>query len=172
MSSLPPIILRYEGDGAFLAPALPIQRLCDKLLVVGELYRFERSEERSSETHRHYFAVINEAFANLPDNLVREFPHPDALRKWALIKSGWCDEDKIVLDTETDALAVAAYARRRDGYAVVRVSGNVVTTYTARSQNGKSQNRKQFGETKERVFAILAELIGTDPVTLAKAEAA
>jgi hypothetical protein len=59
----------------------------------GEIITVEEVKERSAKSHRHYFAVINEAWQNLPEDLADEFPNAEALRKRALIKNGLCHAD-------------------------------------------------------------------------------
>lgn len=171
MTHLPPIALRYEGSGEFKG-SVRVGMLCDQHLVIGHLYELEIVEGRSSESHRHYFATIAQAWANLPEHLADQFPTSEHLRKWALIKAGWCDQDQIVVDDADVLASLIPFLRRRDEYSIVDVSENVVTVYTARSQAGRSQNKQQFQATKDRVFQILAELIGTDPASLSRAEAA
>lgn len=159
MSELPAINLRYEGVNVFRAIS---PRDCDRHFVVGETAAWEPRPDRSDKSHAHYFAVINDAWASLPETMAGRFPSSEHMRKWALIKAGYCNTDAIVLESPMDAMAVAAYARRRDGYAVVSVVGNVVTTYTAQSQSKKAMGRKAFGESKQRVLDVLSELVGAD----------
>lgn len=169
---LPPLILRHEGEGYFVCPSIPMQRICDRLLAIGETIRVERSEEVSQASRSHFFANLDDAWASLKEPWATEWPTPLHMRKHLLCRIGHCDIDKIVLDTEAAALAVAAYARRRDGYAIVSVAGCVVTTHTARSIDNKTVNNKEFAVIKEKVFLFLAEILETDPLSLSKAEAA
>lgn len=165
----PPIVFAWNGE-AMIPFTTAWLRVCQKNFQVGLNYRMVPYEERSSASHRHFFACINSAWQSLPEKLAPRFPTPDHLRKWCLIKAGWRDEDVIVLDSDTDATAVAAYvkrsAARNDAYAIVSVSGNVVTTYTARSQKMQAQSRKEFQEIKDKVLQILSEMVGTDVAAL------
>lgn len=157
--TVPALTLQYQGDGMFRAT---MPRDCDRHFDKGDVSTWEERPERSDRSHAHFFALVNDAWANLPERFAGQFPSPDHLRRWALIKAGYCDEDKIVLESPGDAVAVASYARRRDGYAVIAVTGNIVTTYTAQSQSKKAMGHKRFQESKDRVIQVLSELIGAD----------
>lgn len=63
--------LQYQGEGQFTAPR-GFKALCDKDLVIGETLRWEICHERSAKSHAHYFAVIGDAWANLPEGLAMD----------------------------------------------------------------------------------------------------
>ena len=54
-------MLRYEGDGEFKPAASYWAKQADRDFVVGMTYRLVEHQERSTATHNHYFAAINEA---------------------------------------------------------------------------------------------------------------
>ena len=83
--TIPPIPMRWEGD--VMRPRSA--RLADKHFVVGMTYRLVEHQERSTATHNHYFAAINEAWQSLPDHLMAEYPSPEHLRKKMLIRAGY-----------------------------------------------------------------------------------
>lgn len=144
-----------------------MQKRCDQFFVVGETYRIEFREERSTNSHKHYFAAINEAWKNLKDEDSDRFPTPDHLRRWALVRAGYADERSIVYDTPEDAARSAVLARSLDGFAIIVPRGNVLKIYTAKSQSMRSMDRATFQASKTAVLNIAADLIGTDPATLA-----
>lgn len=155
-----PLMLRYEGDGEF-KPAAPYwARQADSDFVVGMTYRLTEHQERSTATHNHYFAQINEAWQSLPDALVAEYPSPEHLRKKMLIRAGYCDETTIVLGTKADALRVAAMAKGLDEFAIVVPRDNVVTIYRAQTQSYKGMDRKTFAASKEKVLDAIYGLLG------------
>jgi hypothetical protein len=158
----PPLLLIYDGEA--LVPRYPA--IADKHLVIGQVYRMVEQEDRSSASHRHYFAVINEAHRNLPEDLAERFPTPEALRKYALIRAGYRDERSIVCTSRAEALRLAGFIRPMDAYAIVTVQEAVVRVYTAQSQSLKAMGKKDFGESKTAVMDALAALIGVDPATL------
>jgi hypothetical protein len=134
--------------------------VADRHFVVGSVYRLEAIEERSATSHRQYFAAVNEAWKNLPDDAAAQFPTPDHLRKFALIRCGYRDERSIACSSRAEAVRVAAFVQSMDNFAVVIPIGNVVTVYTAKSQSMRAMDRKTFQESADRVLAYVAELIG------------
>lgn len=156
------IPLRYMGDGEFRTTSRSHAARCDKDLVIGEVLRWEPISDRSPESHKHYFAVINAAWGTLPEALADEYPSPESLRKRALIKCGYCDMKKIVCRHNADALAVAALVTDMDEFALVNVSENVVTVWRAHSQAMRAMGKKQFQESKDKVLHWISNLIGAD----------
>ena len=168
MTAIPPLAFDWTGEN--MSPKLP--KLADKFYVVGEVYRLAPHEERSAVSHRHYFASINEAHNNLPEDIADKLPTPEHLRKFALVKAGYRDERAIVCPTKGEAMRVAAFVRPLDDFAVVETDGLVVTVYTAKSQSMRAMGKKTFQESKDAVLRIIAELIGADPTTLKQSRAA
>lgn len=135
----------------------------------GEVVTLERREERSSASHNHYFAAINEAWANLRESDAQRFKSPEHLRKWALIRAGFHDERSIVCASKAEALRLAAFMSPLDEYAVVVPSEAVVTVYTAKSQSMKAMGKDSFQRSKDAVLSILAALIEVEPEALSSA---
>lgn len=159
-----------EWDGEALRPhGRNWARQADKQWTVGEQYMVEIRHERSSASHRAYFAAINDAFENLPADLAERFKSPEALRKAALIQCGYRDERSIVANSKAEAQRLAAFVQPMDEYAIVSVSGTTVVVLTARSQNMRAMGRQAFEESKNKVLDFLASLIGTTPDQLGRA---
>jgi len=160
-----------QWDGESFIPVKAHARIADAHFVVGAAYVLEPVEERSGVSHRHYFAAIRDAWANLPEVAVREMPTPAHLRKFALIKTGYADRREIVASSKAEALRLAAFVRPMDEFAVVTVSGCVVTVWTARSQSLKAMNKGEFQASKTAVLEYCATLIGVGVLDLQKAAA-
>lgn len=158
--------LLYEGDGLFRC--LHPKRV---KLEVGAVHGWQIAENRSSESHRHFFAVVNEAWRNLPEDLADDFPSPEHLRKWALIKAGFCSETRIVCANNSEAMTLATKAKSLDKYSVVAIDGKTVTIWTADSQRRDAMGRQAFQEAKERALHIISNLLGVD-LTILRQEAA
>lgn len=143
-------------------------------LQPGDVRGWQLAEARSKATHDHFFACVNETWKNLPDDLQTDFPSAEHLRKWALIKAGFCTQTRVACRTVEEALKLAATARQLDKYALVEVSGTkkrpgrIVTIWTADSQRKDEMGRKVFQEAKDRALHVLSDLIGTDVTTLRK----
>jgi hypothetical protein len=155
-------------DGCFV-PEGRTALYCNDEFGEGEVVTFERHEERSVNSHNHYFACIAEAWNNLPEADAR-FPNPKALRKWALIKSGWCTEASVVCDSPEQANTIAAFMGFSEGV-VVTVRDNIVKRYIARSQSLKAMNKEDFQKSKNDVLDVLAELIAVKRKRLEEAGA-
>lgn len=153
-------LFRYEGEGELRAAGPYHVKLADELYVVGELYRLsEASAERSSESHRHYFAAIAEGWKNLPEIFAERLVTPEHLRKYALIKAGYADSHSIACSSKAEAQRIAAFIEPIDEFAVITVDQATVTRWTAKSQSYKAMGKKVFGESKQAVLDVIAALI-------------
>lgn len=153
--------MRYEGDGLFRC--LHPKRV---KLAVGEVHGWQMAEHRSKASHDHFFACVNEAWKSLPEDMADDFPNPETLRKWALIKAGFCSETKIICANNSEAMTLATKAKAMDRYSIVAIDGKAVTIWTADSQRKDAMGRAAFQEAKERALHIISQLIGTDAATL------
>lgn len=152
----PPDIIHATPDGRWSS------RLAERTRTSSHAYRLIVAAERSAASHRQYMASVQEAWANLPEHLAEHFPSPDHLRKWALIKTGFCNIQKIV---GKHRIAV-------NGYSVVTVEDGVATIYTAKSQNYSAMPKKEFEASKKAVLDLLADVVGVTAEELMKERAA
>lgn len=147
-------------NGEHFAPISPYWvRRADKQFARGEVLRLIDEPERSNRSHNHFFASVQNAFDSLPPLWAERFNSPDALRKYCLIKAGFCFSDSITCPSHADALRVAAFVRGADEFALVDVKKSVVTRYTAKSQSYKAMGRDEFKASKEGVLRVLAETL-------------
>lgn len=162
--------LPFVWDGSAMVPPPGFARRCDEVFVVGQRYVLTEVLERSSASHRHFFALVREAWMNLPEADAERFPSDRVLRKHCLIKAGYCDITEAVCQFKTEARRMAATiqatAAMLDDYVIVTVRGKVVTSYRAKSMKLPAMNKETFQAAKEAVLAILADMIGVDPATL------
>jgi hypothetical protein len=156
----------YSWDGTAMRPLPAYAELLAKRYMVGEVVTLAPVLGRSSTSHRHYFACVREAWLNLPEPLAERFPTEERLRKYALIKAGFCEARQIVCVSQADARRLAAGLTLLDDYAVIAVEARVVTVCTAKSQSGNVMSKAQFQASKEAVLGVLAEMIGVDPAKL------
>lgn len=157
-------------DGAFVPDGARLASYCDEQFGDGEVVTFERHEEVSQASRGHYHACINEAWHNIPESDNR-FSSPDALRKWALIRAGYCIVNDVVLDTPEQARTVAAFMGNSEGTIIV-VRENVVRRYTAKSQSKKSMGKDEFQRSKQDTLDVIAELLAVKRKQLEKARSA
>lgn len=168
MSTSQPMFFIWEGD--VMRPRSA--RAADAAFVIGEHYLLTEVQDRSLNSHQHFFAAIAECWKSLPEDQAERFPTPEHLRKWALIKAGYRDERSIVCTTKAEAQRVAAFVKPMDDYAVVLVHEAVVIVYTAKSQSVKAMGREDFQKSKTAVLEVLAELLGVPVGQIPKTEAA
>lgn len=157
-----PLLLQYEGEGEFKPASAYWAGRADKEFVIGEVYRMVEHHDRSANSHRHFFAAINDAWRNLPDHMIEEYPTAEHLRKKLLVRAGYADERSIVCASKAEAQRVAAFVRPMDEYAVVIVREAVVRVYTAQSQSMRAMGKKAFQESKEAVLNAIDDLLGVE----------
>jgi hypothetical protein len=165
MSTPAPILFQYDGE-AMVPASQAWARRADKAFVVGEVYSLAVHEERSGPSHRGYFAALNEAFKNLPEDIAERYPTVEHLRKRALIKAGFYNERSIVCSSEAEAQRLTAFVGGMDEYAVVVAKENVVKVFTAKSQSVRAMPKDEFQESKQKVLDAVASLVGVTPEAL------
>lgn len=159
-----PIPCRWDGEA--LVPLPRFARKADETFVIGEVYHLVEHQERSPASHRHYFAMVKEAWENLPEDETR-WPTPEHLRKWALIRAGYYDERQVVCASKAEAVRWAPVIQQAtDDYTIVVPKGPIVTIYTAKSQSAKAMGKADFQASKDRVLEIVAGLIAVEPAQL------
>jgi hypothetical protein len=161
MSALP-LVCRWTGH--VFEPIGRSKSDANNEYAIGQVCRLAKYEDRSEASHNHYFAAVSEAWANLPDPDAWQFPSPEALRKRALIMTGFATQRQYVAQSRKEAERVAAFLGAPDE--VVTITGNIVTVLTAESQSYRSMGKARFQESKEAVLGYVAGLIGVDPETL------
>jgi hypothetical protein len=159
--------VEYQWDGEVMRPMRHYLPRCHKQYVVGETYPLIPHEDRSTNSHNHFFAAVHEAWKNLPERLTPRFPTSEHLRKWALIKSGYADERSIACATADEALKIAAFIKPMDDFAVVVVADATIKVFTAKSQSARAMGKEDFQGSKQAVLDTVAHLIGVDVATLA-----
>ncbi len=122
--------------------------------------------QRSRESHGHYFACVTAAWDNLTEEQQAQFGSADNLRKFALIREGYSHTQTYYADTPEEAARVATFLRHGQDYAIVTVTGSLVTYNTAESQSMKAMGKKRFEASKDAVLNRLAHMIGVDADTL------
>jgi len=162
-----PLPFTWNGEAMVIRPGF--QKRADEAFCIGEGYTLAVVEDRSAASHRHYFAAVNEAWANLPEHLAERWPSAEHLRKAALIRTGYRDERSFACSSRAEAIRMAAFLKPIDDFAMVALSGTTVLVLTAKSQSVRAMGKAVFQESKDAVLNALAEMIGTDAEALARA---
>lgn len=168
MDTFPP--LAFNWDGEHFTPLHP--RRADRFLTVGENYMLASYEDRSDATHKHEFAWLRDAWANLPEAMADIYATPEHLRKRALIDAGFYNETIIDAGSNAAALRVASAIRNRSDFSLVIVRGPAVVIRDAKSQSRRSMNKAEFQKSKEAILEIVSAMIGVAPAELEASEAA
>jgi Tfp pilus assembly protein PilZ len=137
------------GAGEFRAAHTFLEKQCDRDFVIGEVLRWELVNDRSEKSHDHFFALVHDAWLNLPEQYAIEFPNDTALRKFALIKTGYCKTHKMVTINNAEAIKQAAFMQSLEEYSICEVTGNVVTVWTADSQKYRAEGSTIWVEPLE-----------------------
>lgn len=163
----------FIWDGECMTPSSrSMALLADKYYTVGERYTLIPHEQRSADSHRHYFASIHEAWLNLPENYADRLPTAEHLRKWALIKAGYFDSRSIVETSKAQAQRLAAFMKPMNDFAVVTIDGCTVTVYTAKSQSMRAMGKAEFQRSKNAVLDVIAGMVGVSVDSLTRSRAA
>lgn len=141
----------------------------------GEVVLVTIERGRSTNSHKHQFAWINDAWANLPESLCAMpwADTPETMRKHALIATGFhqtytLDCGAMATARRVKAALVAAEAGKH-GYAIGRVVGPVVTIWMPESQSLRAMGGKRFQESKTAILDWIAAQIGVEPEKLVRA---
>ena len=138
----------------------------------GESVIVEIEGGRSDATHKHQFAWIKDAWANLPESVAWEpwAQTPEMLRKHALIMTGYYQQE--VIDCGGDAVAKDVAAKLKaahangHGYALAIVREGVAVVRYPESQSRRAMGASRFQESKTAILDWIAAQIGVDPKQL------
>jgi hypothetical protein len=95
--------------------------------------------------------------------LADQFPTPEHLRKYALIRTGQYVETVYPAASKAEAERFARWFRADDEFALVHVDGCLVTVRRAKSQSKRAMGGKEFQASKTRVLDFIALLVGVTP---------
>ena len=160
MSTPPPVYFKWNGEA--MKPIGRFSRLAERTFTSDMTYRMIVEEERSGASHRQFMAAVHEAWMQLPEPWDIAFPTEDHLRKYALIRTGFCTITKVVGKKRVPV----------DGYAIVCEEDGVTTIYQAKSQSYKAMGPEEFQKSKTAVLEYLAEMVGVTAEQLMKERAA
>ena len=154
------MLFKWDADNAVMVPLRKTAAL--RHYVDEQVYTLEEVQERSANSHNHYFASLHEAWLNLPDDVAERFVNEEHFRKFCLIKTGYCDQRQIVCSSKAEAERIAAFVRSMSPYTLATVKDRVVTAFEAKSQSYRSMSKDEFRKSKDAVLDYAASLIGTE----------
>lgn len=156
----------FQWSGSAMEPMRP--KAADKVFVVGKIYWMTeaKSLEPSTKSFRHLWAVLQSAWASLPEDLREAYPDVDSLRQRALIQAGFYVESIFDVGSAASAGALATSLRRINAFSHVMIRGGVVYQRTAKSM--KDMEAEEFQRAKDGVFGVVADLLGVTVDELTK----
>lgn len=160
--------LNCQWTGEAFAPIGRYAAEATRQCVIGQVYRIAEWADRSDATHKHEFAWLREAWANLPEQYAELYPSPEHLRKRALIQAGFYNEQIVDAGTNAAAVRVAAAFRAYDDFCMAVVRGPIVAVRTAKSQSRRNMRAAEFQKSKTAIMEVVAEMIGVPPADLEK----
>ena len=158
----------FVWNGSHMIPLPRFSRLCETQYAVNEEYPLIVSEERNMTRHRGYFAQIHEGFKNLAEEYANGYPSEEHLRADALIQAGYYTEARYVMDSPAEAKHLGIMLRRLSPLAVIRIKGNVVLHFEAKSQSVAAMGKEEFVASCKAVLEIVASMARTTPAELKK----
>lgn len=150
----------FIWDGSAMIPLDRFRALASRQFRPGQKYALVPHRGRSEAAHGLYFACVQLSWKNLPEPFASRFPSSEHFRRWCLIQEGLADEHTMLCDNDIKAQATAALCRSIDGYAVIRLSGPVVTVWTAKSQSHHAMGHEAFNDSMKRVLERCADMLG------------
>jgi hypothetical protein len=153
-------------DGAFRPEGQWEQGRCDRDYAAAGLVTLTIEHERDMVSHRKQFAIVRTAWQNLPEALRDEdfAVNEETLRKYALIRCGYCDVESAIAYSAKAALELGALmgnlARQAHGYCVVQTQKRAVRVWTPHSQSVRTMGAETFEQSRRDVTEFLAGLLG------------
>lgn len=156
--------IAYIWNGEAWEPEKRFRLICQAEFGEGEVRWLEEVFDRSPESHKHYFACLNTAWKNLPEEIALEYPTVDRLRKKALLATGQYTVTFFPCDSMAEAYRWAEYMAKTnpdDEISVSYVRDKArVERRVADSQSYKAMTKRKFQESKDKVLDYVSKLIG------------
>lgn len=159
MTDANPIECTWTGE-AFKPATQKAARLAALRYGVGEVVPLTEWRSRSRASHDHFFAVLGDLWATLPEHQAQRWPTPDALRHEALCRKGFCDVATFFASSNAEAQRVAGFIR--EAGVIVTIEGRAVTKLTPHSQSKSAMGARRFQESKDAILSFVADVLEAD----------
>jgi hypothetical protein len=155
----------FTGEAFIPRTPFMLRRAAERF-GAGEIVYLNAEEERSMLSHRHYFATLNDLWANLPERFATEpwAQSPEHFRKWLLIRAGYSTAQTYACQSRAEAMRLAAAIRPLAEFNVVAVRDAAVIRFEAQSQSVKAMGKKAFQESKDAVLGAAEALVATGEI--------
>jgi hypothetical protein len=164
-----PVTYRWDGE-----VMRPLGNYFDQYMrenfTQGECYDLVLVEQRSANSHKHFFAVLRSAWDNLPEGEENRFPTPEHLRKWALTYTPYCSVRSYEASSKSEAIRVAEFLQHDGQFSRVEIKDRMVLHYIPSSQAVAAMPGNHiFMASKKAVLIVLAQRLGVDVAALEEA---
>lgn len=149
----------FIWSGREMVPLDRFRLLAGRQFRPGHEYALIPHRPRSDKAQGLYFASLLLAWENLPERYDGRFPTAEHLRKWSLVQEGYADERVQVCQSEDQAREIGKLCRELDSYAVIHVASDVLTIWTAQSQDRHHMEAAVFNESMQKVLERVAHMI-------------
>ena len=155
--------ITFQWNGRLMVPMPRFQDQCASAFKVDEYYTMEVQAQRRESSHRHYFAALDEAWANLPEKFDGESwaQSREHMRHHALIVCGWCNTKIIQCASNAEAVRWSTIMRPMQPFSVVTAVRSTVVESAAVSQSRSAMGARDFMTSKWQVLDFVADLCGT-----------
>ena len=150
----------FLWDGFNMITLERFRTLANRQYRAGNEYALIPHKARSDAAHGLYFKCVDLGWKNCPEDMAHRFPSSEHFRKWCLVQEGFFDEHQMLCDNNSKARATAALCRKLDQYAVIKVSGPIVTVWMAKSQSHEMMGQDEFIASMQRVLERIAGMLG------------
>lgn len=142
----------------------------------GTEHTLEPVTHRDMHRHNHFFAALNEAFKNLPEQIAARWPTSEHFRKWLLIETGWFDEKEWDFEgrgAQKNAERLGLFVRAEAEFARIKTVEVApgkwkVIVRRAKSQAIPAMKPEEFYQSKKDVLDYASGMIGVRPTELKK----
>ncbi len=97
------ITLSCQWDGEAFRPLPRFAKVADQNFTIGETYTIAEVQDRSRNSHNHYFADLKNAYDTLPENIAKEFENFEHFRARGLIECGFYNQREFVCSSNREA---------------------------------------------------------------------
>ena len=155
-------LIQCIWTGEAFEPQTPfMRRRAAERFGAGEIVLLNVELERSMRSHRHFFALLHDLWATLPERFALEpwAQSPEHFRRFCLIRAGYNDCQVYDCESKAEAFRLAAALRPLDDFSIVVARAGQVLRFTAKSQSVKAMGAREFQQSKDAVLALAETLV-------------
>ena len=157
---MPAITLSMQWDGEAFRPLPRFAKVADQNFTIGETYTMTEVQERSRNSHNHYFADLQNAYGTLPENIAAQFENVEHFRAHGLIECGFYNQREFICSSRREADRIVKFLSAGAGYAVFSVTHCAIVERTPKSQSMRAMGKADFEASKRAVLEWAWHMVG------------